>query len=214
MNEDREIEHDAALMCGASGRAGGVASVRGVRNPVRLARAVMEHTQHVLLVAAGAEALAEREGIERVPPSWHRVAHRDPQLSFGDTIGAVALDAAGDLAAATSTGGIQHKLKGRVGDAPLPGAGLYADDACAVSASGHGEAIMRAVAAHEVAAAVRHGKPLADAVHAALARIDGAAGLIAVGADAEPAIEFNTEVFHRATAGADGVRTAVAADWR
>jgi beta-aspartyl-peptidase (threonine type) len=213
VNEDREIEHDAALMCGASGRAGGVASVRGVRNPVRLARAVMEHTQHVLLVAAGAEALADREGIERVSPSWHRVAHRDPQLSFGDTIGAVALDGAGDLAAATSTGGIQHKLKGRVGDAPLPGAGLYADDACAVSASGHGEAIMRAVAAHEVAAAVRHGRPLADAVRATLARIEGAAGLIAVGADAEPAIEFNTEVFHRATAGADGIRTAVTSDW-
>jgi isoaspartyl peptidase/L-asparaginase-like protein (Ntn-hydrolase superfamily) len=173
----------------------------------------MEHTQHVLLVAAGAEALADREGIERVSPSWHRVAHRDPQLSFGDTIGAVALDAAGDLAAATSTGGIQHKLKGRVGDAPLPGAGLYADKACAVSASGHGEAIMRAVAAHEIAAAVRHGRPLADAVRATLARIEGAAGLIAVGADAEPAIEFNTEVFHRATAGAGGIRTAVTSDW-
>jgi L-asparaginase / beta-aspartyl-peptidase len=209
VNENREIEHDAALMCGASGRAGGVASVRGIRNPVRLARAVMESTQHVLVVA-------DREGIERVDPSWHRVEHRDPQLSFGDTIGAVALDAAGHLAAATSTGGIQHKLKGRVGDAPLPGAGLYAaDDACAVSASGHGEAIMRAVAAHEVAAAVRHGgKPLAESVQAALARIDGPAGLIAVGPGAESAIEFNTEVFHRATAGPDGIRTAVAADWR
>jgi len=215
VNEDREIEHDAALMCGATGRAGGVAGVRGVRNPIRLARAVMERTQHVLLVAAGAESLADREGIERVSPSWHRVAHRDPQLSFGDTIGAVAVDAAGDLAAATSTGGIQHKLKGRVGDAPLPGAGLYADDACAVSASGHGEAIMRAVAAHEVATGARlGGRPLADAVRAALARIEGAAGLIAVASDGEPAIEFNTVVFHRATAGPDGIRTAVAADWR
>lgn len=214
VTEDREIEHDAALMDGATGRTGGVASVRGIRNPIRLARAVMDCTQHVLLVAAGAAALAEREGIERVDPSWHRVEHRDPQLSFGDTIGAVALDGDGHLAAATSTGGIQHKLKGRVGDAPLPGAGLYADDACAVSASGHGEAIMRAVASHEVAAAVRHGgKPLVDAVRAALARIDGAAGLIAVGPGAA-AIEFNTEVFHRATADADGIRTAVAVDWR
>lgn len=215
VNENREIEHDAALMCGASGRAGGVASVRGVRNPIRLARAVMESTPHVLLVAAGAEALADREGIERVHPSWHRVEHRDPQLSFGDTIGAVAVDAAAHVAAATSTGGIQHKLQGRVGDAPLPGAGLYAaDEACAVSASGHGEAIMRAVAAHEVAAAVRHGLPLAEAVREALARIEGAAGLIAVGPDSEPAIEFNTAVFHRAIAGRDGIRTAVAADWR
>jgi len=215
VNENREIEHDAALMCGATGRAGGVASVRGIRNPIRLARAVMDRTQHVLLVAAGAEALADREGIERVDPSWHRVEHRDPQLSFGDTIGAVALDREGHLAAATSTGGIQHKLKGRVGDAPLPGAGLYADDACAVSASGHGEAIMRAVAAHEIAASVRHGgQALTHAVPGALARIDGAAGLIAVGRGSEAAIEFNTEVFHRATADADGIRTAVAADWR
>ena len=216
MNEHREVEHDAALMCGASGRVGGVASVRGIRNPIRLARTVMERTPHVLLVAAGAEALADREGIERVDPSWHRVKHRDPQLSFGDTIGAVALDCDGHLAAATSTGGIQHKLKGRVGDSPLPGAGLYAaDDACAVSASGHGEAIMRAVAAHEVAAAVRHGRqPLAQAVHAVLGGIDGPAGLIAVGPDGAPAIEFNTEVFHRALAGADGIRTAVGAGWR
>lgn len=216
VNEHREIEHDAALMCGKTGRAGGVASVHGVRNPIRLARAVMECTPHVLLVSAGAEALAEREGIERVDPSWHRVEHRDPQLSFGDTIGAVALDGAGHLAAATSTGGIQHKLEGRVGDAPLVGGGLYAaDDACAVSASGHGEAIMRAVASHEVAAAVRYGdQSLGEAVRGALGRVDGPAGLIAVGPDGEPAIEFNTDVFHRATAGADGIRTAVAASWR
>ena len=154
----------------------------------------MDSTPHVLLVAEGAEALAEREGVERVDPSWHRVERRDPQCSSGDTIGAVALDAEGHLAAATSTGGIQHKLKGRVGDSPLPGAGLYADERCAVSASGHGEAIMRAVAAHEVAAAVRHGRqPLADAVRGALGEIDGSAGLIAVGPDGEPAIEFNTD---------------------
>ena len=123
----------------------------------------------------------------------------------------MAVDRDGQLAAATSTGGILRKLAGRIGDSPLPGAGLYAaDDACAVSASGHGEAIMRAVAAHEVAAAVRHGgQSLATAVRAALGRVDGAAGLIAVGPDGDPAIEFNTDVFHRAIAGADGVRTAV-----
>lgn len=216
VNEHREIEHDAALMCGHTGRAAGVASVRGVRNPVRLARVVMERTQHVLLVAAGAEALADREGVERVDPSWHRVAHRDPQLSFGDTIGAVAVDDAGHLAAATSTGGIQHKLKGRVGDSPLPGAGIYAaDESCAVSASGHGEAIMRAVAAHEVAAIVRHGgRPLNEAVREAAARVDGTVGLIALERTGEAAIEFNTAVFHRAIADADGIRSAVTADWR
>lgn len=217
LNEHGEAEHDAAVMCGHTGEAGGVAGVRGVRNPVLLARAVMERTPHVLLVGGGAEALADREGIERVDPGWHVTERREAQWrAAGDTIGAVALDGDGRLAAATSTGGILGKLRGRVGDSPLPGAGVYAaDDACAVSASGHGEAIIRAVAAHEVASIVRHGgRPLPDAVRAALERVGGPAGLIAVGPDGEPAIEFNTAVFHRAVAGDDGVRTAVAGDWR
>ena len=217
LNEHGEVEHDAAIMSGSAGAAGGVAAVRGIRNPIVLARVVMERTPHVLLVASGAEAIADREGVERVDPSWHVTERRTAQWqSAGDTIGAVAVDGDGHLAAATSTGGILQKLAGRIGDSPLPGAGLYAaDDACAVSASGHGEAIMRAVAAHEVAAAVRHGgKPLADALRGALERVDGAAGLIAVGPDSEPAIEFNTQVFHRATAGPEGIRTAVATDWR
>ena len=217
LNEHGEVEHDAAIMCGRTSRAGGVAAVRGVRNPVTLARVVMEKTPHVLLTGPGAESLADREGVERVDPAWHVTERREAQWQVaGDTIGAVAVDRDGHLAAATSTGGILHKLAGRIGDSPLPGAGLYAaDDACAVSASGHGEAIMRAVASHEVAAAVRHGgRPLAEAVRAALERIDGGAGLIAVGPDAQPAIEFNTAVFHRATAGTDGIRTAVASDWR
>ena len=216
LNELGQAEHDAAIMCGATAEAGGVAGIRGVRNPVVLARVVMEKTPHVLLVAAGAEAIAAREHVEQVDPSWHITERRDRQWeAAGDTIGAVGLDAAGRLAAATSTGGILRKYKGRVGDSPLPGAGVFADEACAVSASGHGEAIMRAVAAHEVAAIVRHARrPLRDAVREALGRIDGPAGLIAVGVDGEPAMEFNTAVFHRATADADGIRTAVAADWR
>ena len=217
LNEHGEVEHDAAIMCGHTGAVGGVAAVRGVRNPIVLARAVMERTPHVLLVAAGAEALAERERVARVDPAWHVTERREAQWqSAGDTIGAVAIDGHGHLAAATSTGGILQKLAGRIGDSPLPGAGLYAsDDACAVSASGHGEAIMRAVAAHEVAAGVRHGgRSLAESVRAALGRVEGPAGLIAVGPDAEPAIEFNTAVFHRASAGPDGIRTGVATDWR
>ena len=216
LNERGEAEHDAALMCGRTGAAGGVAGVRGIRNPVVLARAVMESTPHVLLVAAGAEALAERAGVERVDPRWHVTERREAQWqAAGDTVGAVALDAHGHLAAATSTGGIVQKLSGRVGDSPIPGAGVYAaDDACAVSASGHGEAIMRAVAAYEVAAIVRHARrPLSEAVAAALERVDGPAGLIALDAGGNPAIEFGTPVFHRATADADGIRTAVARDW-
>ena len=217
LNEHGQVEHDAAIMCGRTAAVGAVAAVHGVRNPIVLARVVMDRTPHVLLTGPGAEALADREGVERVDPAWHVTERREAQWqAAGDTIGAVAVDRDGHVAAATSTGGILHKLAGRIGDSPLPGAGLYAaDDACAVSASGHGEAIMRAVGAHEVAAAVRHGgRPLTDAVRTALARIDGAAGLIAVGPDGGPAIEFNTEVFHRGVAGADGIRTAVAADWR
>jgi isoaspartyl peptidase/L-asparaginase-like protein (Ntn-hydrolase superfamily) len=217
LNALGQAEHDAAVMCGRTGGAGGVAGVSGIRNPVTLARVVMERTPHVLLVAEGAEALADREGVERVDPAWHVTDKRSGQWrSAGDTIGVVAVDGAGHLAAATSTGGIARKLRGRVGDSPLPGAGVYAaDDACAVSASGHGEAIIRAVAGHEVAALVRHaGKTLAEAVRAALETVDGEAGLIAVDASGEAALEFNTEVFHRAIADADGVRTAVAADWR
>ena len=217
LNEHGEVEHDAAIMCGRTAAVGGVAAVRGVRNPIALARAVMDETPHVLLTGAGAEALADRAGLERVDPRWHVTKKREGQWqAAGDTIGAVAVDGDGHLAAATSTGGILGKLAGRIGDSPLPGAGIYAaDDACAVSASGHGEAIMRAVAAHEVASALRHGgRPLADAVRAALARVDGSAGLIAVGPDGQPAIEFNTDVFHRATAGPEGIRTAVATDCR
>ena len=212
LNEHGEVEHDAAIMCGRTGAVGGVAAVRGVRNPVVLARVVMEATPHVLITGSGAEAIADREGVERVDPRWHVTERRESQWqAAGDTIGAVAVDREGHVAAATSTGGILQKLVGRIGDSPLPGAGLYAaDDACAVSASGHGEAVMRAVAAHEVAAGVRHGgKPLTEALRAALERIDGPAGLIAIDAAAEPAIEFNTEVFHRAVADADGIRTAV-----
>jgi len=217
LNEHGEVEHDAGIMCGRTGAAGCVAAVRGVRNPIVLARVVMDKTPHVLLTGPGAEAVADRESVERVDPSWHVTEKQESKWqSAGDTIGAVAVDGEGHLAAATSTGGILHKLRGRIGDSPLPGAGLYAaDDACAVSASGHGEAIMRAVASHEVAAAVRHGGlSLAESVRAALARVEGPVGLIAVGPDAEPAIAFNTEGFHRATAGTDGIRTAVGTDWR
>jgi L-asparaginase / beta-aspartyl-peptidase len=215
LNADGEIEHDASLMCGREHAIGAVGSVRGIRNPVRLARAVMERTPHVLLVAAGAEALAEREGVERVDPTWHMTRRRG-EWQGGDTVGAVALDREGHLAAATSTGGIARKLRGRVGDSPLPGAGVYADDeSCAVSASGDGEAVVRAVAAHETSTIVRHGgRPLAVAVREVVDRVDGAVGLVAIGPGGDVAIEFDTAVFHRAVADADGVRTAVALDWR
>ncbi|MDQ3992187.1 MAG: isoaspartyl peptidase/L-asparaginase, partial [Actinomycetota bacterium] len=121
LNELGEAEHDAAIMCGRTGAVGGVAAVRGVRNPIALARVVMERTPHVLLAASGAEAMADREGVERVGPGWHVTERRESQWqAAGDTIGAVAVDRDGHLAAATSTGGILRKLAGRIGDSALP----------------------------------------------------------------------------------------------
>lgn len=216
LNAAGDAEHDAAVMNGAGPRAGGVAAIRGVRNPVVLARAVMERTPHVLLAGAGAEALADREGIERVDPAWHVTERRRRQWEGGDTVGAVALDAHGHLAAATSTGGIADKLPGRIGDSPIPGAGIYAHDAtCAVSATGTGEAILRAVASHRVAALVEHaGLSLDQAVARSVQDVGDEVGLIAVDPSGAGAMDFNTRVFHRAVRDADGVRTAVTSDWR
>lgn len=216
LNDQGEAEHDAAVMDGSARRAGAIAATRGIRNPVVLARAVMEHTPHVLLAGAGAEALAEREGVQRVDPDWHIAEHRALQWRGLDTVGAVAVDADGHVAAATSTGGIARKFPGRIGDSPIPGAGVYADDAtCAVSASGAGEAILRSVACYRVAALIEHaGLPLQDALERAVADVEGEVGLIAVDAAGCTAIGFNTGLFHRAIADADGVRTAVTADWR
>ena len=191
---DGGYELDACVMDGASGRAGACANVSGVRHPVELARVVMEETRHVLLVGEGAEALADEHGLERAPREWFET--RVKGTDHG-TVGAVARDAAGNLAAATSTGGVRGQLGGRVGDAPLVGSGTYAaNGVCAVSCTGIGETFIRAVAAHEVASLVRHaGLGLEEATGAVLARVEG--GLIAVGAGGEVAMPFNTAIMHR-----------------
>ena len=216
LNAAGEAEHDAAVMDGDGPRAGGVAAIRGVRNPIVLARAVMDRTPHVLMAGSGAEALADREGVERVDPEWHVTERRRQQWGGRDTVGAVAIDAAGHLAAATSTGGVWDKLPGRIGDSPIPGAGLYADDStCAVSATGTGEAILRAVASHRVAALVEFGGlPLDEAVARCMREVRDEVGLIAVDPTGATAMDFNTLVFHRALRDAGGVRTAVTSDWR
>jgi isoaspartyl peptidase/L-asparaginase-like protein (Ntn-hydrolase superfamily) len=212
-----EFELDAAVMDGAERRAGAVAAVVGVRNPVLLARTVMERTPHVLLAREGASALAEREGLELAGREWF--AERAPEHAPGDasgahgTVGAVVRDGSGRLAAATSTGGVRGQMPGRVGDTPIPGAGTYADDRVAVSATGRGEAMMRTVAAHEVAALVRHaGLPLAEAAERAAAALEplGGGGLIAVSADGAVAMPFTTPVMFRGWAVGDGeVTTSV-----
>ena len=217
-------ELDAALMDGADRALGAVAAVTTVRNPVLLARAVMERTPHVLMVGPGAERLAEREGLELAGPEWFaQRAERhepgdaggvgapgesdpapsggsDPAPSGGGTVGAAVRDSGGRLAAATSTGGMRGQLAGRVGDTPVPGAGTYADDLVAVSATGNGEAMMRAVAAHEIASLVRHaGLPLAGAAERVMGELRplGDGGLIAVGRDGAPAMPFTTQALYR-----------------
>lgn len=207
-------EMDAAVMDGATLKAGAVAAVRTIRNPVLAARAVMERTPHVLLAAEGAERFAKDNGIALVPPGYFFTRERHEALkkrlkSHHGTVGAVALDARGHLAAATSTGGYTGKLPGRVGDSPLLGAGTWADDAtCAVSGTGLGEAFIRAAAAHDVSARMRYLRaPLARAAAAALrnvARLGGDGGLVAVDRRGNVVMPFNSAGMYRAAIAGNG----------
>ena len=215
-NTDEKHELDAALMDGATLRAGAVAAVSRMRNPVLGARAVMEKSAHVLLVGRGAERFAAAHGVRLAPQSYfdtrsRLLALRRKIKGHHGTVGAVALDADGRLAAATSTGGYTGKLPGRVGDSPIIGAGTYADERCAVSGTGLGEAFMRTVLAYDVAARMRYqGEKLARASAAALARIadlgaDG--GLIAVDRRGSIAMPFSSEGMYRAAIDRRGRRT-------
>lgn len=204
------IELDAAIMDGRTGRAGAVAAVRGVRNPVSLARAVMERTPHVLLAADGAEAFARAQGFDFEPPAYFHTEERwralerarsgeEARLSEQDrhgTVGAVALDGRGDLAAATSTGGRTNKLPGRIGDSPIPGAGTLANAAVAISATGDGDAFLRVQAAARVAALIElGGLDIAAAARQTLveiARIGGSGGMIVLDRSGRVAMPFDT----------------------
>ena len=227
LTRDGAAELDAAVMDGRQMRAGAVASVRHVRNPVDLARRVMEKSRHVLLVGAGAEEFALEEGFALVPNGYFRTVERIEQLESEQrgervsdlvppgsrgTVGAVARDAAGNLAAATSTGGMTNKRPGRVGDSPIVGAGTYAKNGvCAVSATGHGEYFIRAVAAHHVCAAVEYrGLALAQAVHELLHEVlrslGGDGGLIAVDHAGGLVMDFSTEGMFRGARDSNGRR--------
>ncbi len=219
-------ELDAAVMDGSTLRAGAVAAVRHVRNPVDLAQRVMEKSRHVLLVGAGAEEFALEEGFELVPNAYFRTAERQAELELlrggrsvselmpspQGTVGAVALDAAGNLAAATSTGGMANKRPGRVGDSPIIGAGTYAKNGvCAVSATGHGEYFMRLVAAHHIAASVEYrGVSLQAAVHETLHErlraLGGSGGIIAVDAAGRISLDFTTQGMFRGARDSTGMR--------
>lgn len=229
-NETHEL--DAAVMDGATLRAGAVACISRVRHPILAAKAVMEHSEHVLLVALGAEVFAGKCGLEMVPPSYFSTDARREQLrrarstdstvldhdgaasaepsttpldegrKFG-TVGAVALDLQGNLAAATSTGGMTNKQLGRVGDTPLIGAGTYANNrTAAISCTGTGEAFIRTAAAYDICARMAYAGQTLDAaaqevVMNVLPSVGGRGGLIAVDAQGNLSLPFNTEGMYR-----------------
>jgi L-asparaginase / beta-aspartyl-peptidase len=224
LTADGRAEMDAAIMDGSSGRAGAVAAVGRVRHPVGLARSVMTSTDDVLVVGAGADALARDLELEVMDPSWfvtarqrerlrrslEGVAHEDPGDTPIGTVGAVALDSSGALAAATSTGGRRGQRPGRVGDSPVIGAGTFADRHVAISATGNGEEVVRRCVAHEVSALVRlGGLSLEEACDTAVRGIDEV-GLIAVAADGSTAMPFDTTLMHRGwKVGAGPIETRV-----
>jgi beta-aspartyl-peptidase (threonine type) len=191
-NTAGEIEMDALIMDGATRAAGAVAAVRDVANPVSLARRVMEDTPHVLLVGPGAEAFADSMGFPRCDTSGWRTAS---EAAAGDTVGAVALDPAGRLAVAGSTGGVPRKLPGRVGDTPVPGAGAYATRDAAVACTGDGEAFLRLVVAKHACDAIAAGaatQAACDAALALVASLGATGGIIAIDASGEVGAAFNT----------------------
>ncbi|MDE2225020.1 MAG: isoaspartyl peptidase/L-asparaginase [Xanthomonadaceae bacterium] len=215
-------ELDAAIMDGATLRAGAVAGVRRVRNPVLLARAVMEHSPHVMLAGEGAEGFAREQDIALVDPGYFRTgrrwrelqaarrqANRNEHVDHFGTVGAVALDARGRLAAATSTGGMTDKRWGRIGDSPVIGAGTYANAACAMSGTGWGEFYLRTAAAHAVCmrvAAMRQavGEAAEAVINEEIPALGGSGGAIVLGADGALAMPFNTDGMFRGRIGNDG----------
>jgi len=225
---DGTIELDAAVMDGTDRRAGAVARVTRSRHPVSLARAVMDRTPHVMLAGVGADAFALTTGLEQVAPEWFRTPERarqfaeagttfDRAMKYG-TVGAVARDQAGHVAAATSTGGVTGKRWGRIGDSPLIGAGTYADDrAAAVSATGSGEDFIRLGVAHELCARIRLlGESVGDAARTVIAEvgtIGGAGGVIAMSPTGDATWAFNTSGMYRGSVASDtAARVAIYAD--
>lgn len=225
LNEDGKVELDASIMDGKSLKAGAVAGVSTIKNPISAARKVMENSPHVMLIDGGAEAFAKKQGLEIVDPSyfitdkvkekWEKSKQQkqnedmEPGKKHG-TVGAVALDQNGNLAAATSTGGMMNKMRGRIGDSPIIGAGTYANNnTCAISCSGHGEYFIRNVVAYDISAMMEYrGIPLKEAAKIVIQeklKSQGAdGGLIAVDKEGRYTMTFNTNAMFRGNMNSDG----------
>ena len=215
-NSEGKVELDASIMDGNTLKAGAVAGVHHVKNPIRLARTVMEKSEHVFFIGDGAEKFAQEHGLELVDESyfftearWQSLQKAKAKESLTEkekhgTVGAVALDQHGNLAAATSTGGMTNKKFGRIGDSPIIGAGTYADnETCAISATGHGEYFIRAVVAHDIASLIRYKRlsiqaAAEEVVMNKLAKLGGTGGIIAIDRNANIAMPFNTDGMYRA----------------
>ena len=207
-NSEGKHELDASIMDGRDRACGAVAGVRTVRNPVSLARLVMTKTRHVMLTGDGAEQFATEQGVQRVDNSWFDTPEsREAWEHSKGTVGCVALDQHGNLAAATSTGGLSNKKWGRVGDSPVIGAGTYADNrSCAVSCTGTGEEYIRRSIAHDISARMLYGKEkVTGAAQSALDSLPpDAGGLIVVGRDGTMVMLFNTTGMARGAANSEG----------
>lgn len=227
-NNAGKHEMDASIMCGKTLDAGAVSAVSNVKNPIRLAYTIMQRSEHVMLFGAGAEVFAEQHNIEFAPDDyfynefrynqWQEALKEDRvQMDHSDkkfgTVGAVALDKDGNLAAATSTGGMTNKKFGRVGDSPIIGAGTYANNhTCAVSCTGHGELFIRSVVAYDISCLMEYkGLSLKEAcdvvVHDKLVKIGGEGGLVAIDKHGNIDMPFNSEGMYRACIDINGNKT-------
>ena len=223
-NNEGVHELDSSIMEGADLNAGAVAGVQHIKNPISAARLVMEESPHVLLVGEGAERFARKHGHEPVSQEYFlrepvskktsyyegESENMEPSERVFGTVGAVALDRAGNLAAGTSTGGYPGKMPGRVGDSPIIGAGTFADNrTCAVSATGHGEYFMRFLVAHDISAMMEYGgvslnEAADEVIMKKLVKTGGSGGIIAIDRDGNVAMPYNTHSMYRGYAGSDG----------
>jgi beta-aspartyl-peptidase (threonine type) len=238
LTSEGTAEMDASIMDGKTLNAGAVAAIKHIKNPISLARLVMEQSPHVMMVGDGAEAFAKQHGVELVPQEYFITEKRQKELQRAKeaenkqskpskattpekpsqapvdkkhgTVGAVALDKSGNLAAGTSTGGMTNKKFGRIGDSPIIGAGTYANNrTCAVSATGHGEFFIRSVVAYDISALMEYkGMSLKDAANMVimnkLEKLGGDGGVIAIDHDGNIAMPFNTAGMYRGYVGPDG----------